>query len=180
MNLNNEGSLLSLRESSYRKSTDNKSRHKSIIDNNNTFLYYLIFLVLIPAVQHSSFVRAFQHSVLLIECSTFIESKIMNCLTTALDLSDIVAEKDDDDDVISSSFPYSFTPVPDSLDRPFADHFPAYSGGLFRCSDGTRFVLSPDYASGAEKLYNFRPKRGDCWVVTFPRSGMTSSFVYCT
>lgn len=63
-----------------------------------------------------------------------------------------------------------FTVIPETLQSPFKDHFPAYYKGLVRGEPGG-FVIHPKYLSNAEKVYNMKVRSDDVWIRTFPRSG---------
>ena len=70
-----------------------------------------------------------------------------------------------------------FTVIPETLQSPFKDHFPAYYKGLVRGEPGG-FVIHPKYLSNAEKVYNMKVRSDDVWIRTFPRSGKLTGFVF--
>jgi len=71
----------------------------------------------------------------------------------------------------SPKFTVDFHLLPETLEKPFTDHFPGHDEGLIRSSPGN-FIYSPEYGRNAEKLYHFQPRKDDVWLRTFPRSGL--------
>ena len=68
-------------------------------------------------------------------------------------------------------FNVKFETIPETLQKPFTDHFPAYDKGLVRSIPGG-YVQHPIFAKkGAEDLFNLRVRKDDVWLRTFPRSG---------
>ena len=68
-------------------------------------------------------------------------------------------------------FNVKFEKIPETLQKPFTDHFPAYDKGLIRTIPNG-FVTHPVYAEkGAEPLFNLTVRPDDVWLRTFPRSG---------
>ena len=68
-------------------------------------------------------------------------------------------------------FQFQFSPVSGTQDRNFLNLFPSYLDGLVACQPGG-FVATTELARNAEKLYNFKPRSSDVWIMTFPKSGM--------
>lgn len=64
-----------------------------------------------------------------------------------------------------------FNVIPETLQSPFKEHFPAYNEGLVRGEPGD-FVYHPLYGANADKFYNFKIRKDDIWIRTFPRSGI--------
>jgi len=69
-------------------------------------------------------------------------------------------------------FQFQFSPVSGTQDRNFLNLFPSYLDGLVACQPGG-FVATTELARNAEKLYNFKPRSSDVWIMTFPKSGTT-------
>ena len=68
-------------------------------------------------------------------------------------------------------FIVKFETIPETLEKPFTDHFPSYDKGLVRTIPGG-YVQHPVYAvKGAEALFNLKVRPDDIWLRTFPRSG---------
>lgn len=63
-----------------------------------------------------------------------------------------------------------FDVIPETLEKSFQEHFPAYNTGLVRGEPGG-FVFHPNYAKHAEKIYKMNVRSDDVWIRTFPRSG---------
>lgn len=66
--------------------------------------------------------------------------------------------------------PVKFNVIPETLESPFKELFPAYTEGLVRGEPGN-FVYHPLYGQNADKFYNFPIRKDDIWIRTFPRSG---------
>ena len=66
--------------------------------------------------------------------------------------------------------PVKFNVIPETLQSPFKELFPAYTEGLVRGEPGD-FVYHPLYGANADKFYNFPIRKDDVWIRTFPRSG---------
>lgn len=64
----------------------------------------------------------------------------------------------------------SFSLIEKTLQEEFTRHFTNYKSGLV-LSDPGGFVLTPEYAEVAEKIYNLPLRPDDAWVVTFPKCG---------
>lgn len=59
--------------------------------------------------------------------------------------------------------------MPDTKIPPFTEHF-RFPEGLIRCEPGG-FVLTEEFGRHAHELVNFKPRKDDVWVVTFPKCG---------
>ena len=70
----------------------------------------------------------------------------------------------------SNNFPYTFSTIPETLQSPFKELFPAYTEGLVQSNPGN-FVYHPLYGANAKKFYDFPIRKDDVWIRTFPRSG---------
>lgn len=66
--------------------------------------------------------------------------------------------------------PVKFSVIPETLQSPFKELFPAYTEGLVKGEPGN-FVYHPLYGANADKFYNFPIRKDDVWIRTFPRSG---------
>jgi len=76
-------------------------------------------------------------------------------------------------------FNVKFETIPETLQKPFTDHFPAYDKGLVRTIPGG-YVQHPIYAEkGAEVLFNLTVRPEDVWLRTFPRSGKLMDALMC-
>lgn len=64
---------------------------------------------------------------------------------------------------------FKFNSVLESKIPPFTDHF-RFSEGLSRCEPGG-FVMTEEFARHAHEFVNFKPRKDDAWVVTFPKCG---------
>ena len=67
--------------------------------------------------------------------------------------------------------PVKFSVIPETLESPFKELFPAYTEGLVSGNPGN-FVYHPLYGKNADKFYNFPIRKDDVWIRTFPRSGI--------
>lgn len=74
----------------------------------------------------------------------------------------------------SKEFQIKFSPVAGTLDKNFLNLFPSYIDGLVTSQPGG-FVATPELARNAEKLYNFKPRSSDVWIMTFPKSGSSAT-----
>lgn len=72
-------------------------------------------------------------------------------------------------DPVEEAFNYKFSIAPESLEDSFKKYFPNYAG-LSRGEPGG-FVLSDYFMQHAERLFRFKPRPDDVWVVTFPKCG---------
>lgn len=64
-----------------------------------------------------------------------------------------------------------FEPIAKTLVSPFTELFPGCTGqGLVRGKPGG-FVFSYEYGRNAQKIYEFKPRKDDVWLMSFPRSG---------
>lgn len=72
----------------------------------------------------------------------------------------------------SKNFKFKFSLIDGTLDKEFREHFPSFQNGLYASQPGG-FVVNPEFALNAEKIYNIKPRSNDIWVVTFPKSGTT-------
>ena len=71
--------------------------------------------------------------------------------------------------------PVKFSVIPETLQSPFKELFPAYTEGLVKGEPGD-FVYHPLYGANADKFYNFPIRKDDVWIRTFPRSGKDLKF----
>ena len=69
-----------------------------------------------------------------------------------------------------------FDIIEDTLQSPFRDIFLGYGNGLVHGQPGG-CVMSFEYAEHAEKIYKFKPRSDDVWVVTFPKCGTEMFYV---
>lgn len=67
-------------------------------------------------------------------------------------------------------FNVKFNIIPETLESPFKEDFPAHTEGLVR-SDPGGFAFHPCYVPSAEKIYGMNIRSDDVWIRTFPRSG---------
>ena len=63
-----------------------------------------------------------------------------------------------------------FSLIKETLDIPFQTHFPTLTDGLVKGQPG-EFVLTPEYAKQAERIYHLPLRADDSWVVTHPKCG---------
>ena len=63
-----------------------------------------------------------------------------------------------------------FDIIEETLQSPFRDIFIGYKNGLVHGQPGG-CVMSFEYAEHAEKIFKFKPRADDVWVITFPKSG---------
>jgi hypothetical protein len=69
------------------------------------------------------------------------------------------------------NFNFEFKLIPETLESPFNQHFLGYvDEGLVKCEPGGAVMPTP-YKKGAEKIYRFKPRKDDTWIVTFPKCG---------
>ena len=69
-------------------------------------------------------------------------------------------------------FEYEFQLLPETLTSPFTDLFLGYGDeGLVKCHPGGT-VMTAAYKEGAEGVFNFKPRKEDTWIVTFPKCGI--------
>jgi len=66
-----------------------------------------------------------------------------------------------------------FNVVPKTRLKPFTRFFPGYGDmGMAKCELGGTFLPSVYNEFGnAESIYNFKPRKEDVWVITFPKCG---------
>ena len=76
----------------------------------------------------------------------------------------------EDEPVSPPQLEVKFSVIPETLESPFKEDFPAYGTGLVRGEPGG-FVFHPHYAKNAEKIYRMNVRSDDVWIRTFPRSG---------
>ena len=70
-----------------------------------------------------------------------------------------------------------FKVMPETLTSPFTDLFPGYADkGLVKCHPGGT-VMPSCYKEGAEKVYNYKARKDDTWIVTFPKCGARYIFL---
>ena len=70
----------------------------------------------------------------------------------------------------------TFKTMDTSLTDVFKENFTNYKDGLVKGDPGG-FVLTPEYARNAEELRKFQPRKDDVWILSFPKSGKTSSLI---
>ena len=69
-------------------------------------------------------------------------------------------------------FNVEFKLMPETLESPFNQHFLGYiDEGLVKSEPGGTVMPTP-YKKGAEKIYNFQPRKDDTWIVTFAKCGI--------
>ena len=70
-----------------------------------------------------------------------------------------------------------FVPIPETLpeDGQFRQDFPSYTDGLVEASPGGYITTTQVFAENAENIYNLKPRADDVFVLTFPKSGISSS-----
>lgn len=66
-----------------------------------------------------------------------------------------------------------FELMPQTVAGQFRKDFPPYVDGLVRSLPGN-YVTTPRFAKKAEEVYNFKPREDDVYVITFPKSGISS------
>jgi len=75
-------------------------------------------------------------------------------------------------------FNVEFKLMPETLESPFNQHFLGYiDEGLVKSEPGGTVMPTP-YKKGAEKIYNFQPRKDDTWIVTFAKCGIGLPFCY--
>ncbi|XP_045029307.1 sulfotransferase 1E1 isoform X1 [Daphnia magna] len=82
-----------------------------------------------------------------------------------------MAEEEEKTQSSNVEFKFQFYPMPDTKIPPFTEHF-RFPEGLARCEPGG-FVLTEEFGRHAHELVNFKPRKDDVWVVTFPKCGTT-------
>lgn len=80
-----------------------------------------------------------------------------------------MAEEEEKTQSSNVEFKFQFYPMPDTKIPPFTEHF-RFPEGLARCEPGG-FVLTEEFGRHAHELVNFKPRKDDVWVVTFPKCG---------
>ena len=71
-----------------------------------------------------------------------------------------------------------FRLLPGTTDESFVKNFPTRINGLIECRK-TGFIFTPEFQKEVDVIKNFRIRDTDVWVVTFPRSGQSSIFIFC-
>lgn len=59
----------------------------------------------------------------------------------------------------------------------FAEHFTNYGEHGVAKSEPGGFIQTEEFVKNAEKIFHFKPKSDDVWIVTFPKCGKHLSFL---
>ena len=70
---------------------------------------------------------------------------------------------------VRSKFDVKFKLIPETLESPFTELFLGYGEeGLVKSEPGGT-VIPAVYGRHADKIFRFKPRNDDAWIVTFPK-----------